>query len=153
MTSSRVCAAALIAWALLAAPACTAKTRVCVVSIINAKGERVRINAELAESETEKRRGLMHRKSLEKNSGMLFVFNHEQYLNFWMKDTHVPLSIAYIGENGTIVDIQDMRPLDTSVTYPSRYPARYALEVNRGWFAENGVAPGAGVELDGCLGK
>ena len=46
-----------------------------------------------------------------------------------------------------------MRPLDTSVTYPSRYPARYALEVNRGWFAENGVAPGAGVELDGCLGK
>lgn len=153
MTNSRVCVAAVLAWALLATPACAAKTHVCVVSIINAKGERVRINAELAESETEKRRGLMHRKSLEKNSGMLFVFRHEQYLNFWMKDTHVPLSIAYIGENGTIVDIQDMRPLDTSVTYPSRYPARYALEVNRGWFAEKDVTPGARVELDGCLGK
>ncbi len=73
---------------------------------------------------------------------MLFVFNHEQYLNFWMKDTHVPLSIAYIGENGTIVDIQDMRPLDTSVTYPRDIRARYALEVNRGWFAENGVGAG-----------
>ncbi|HSV96057.1 MAG TPA: DUF192 domain-containing protein [Spirochaetota bacterium] len=153
MTSFKAFIAVVLGAALLVGPACAADTRTCVIVIINKNEDRVRLLIETARSEAEKERGLMHRKNLEKNSGMLFIFAQEQYLNFWMKNTHIPLSIAYIGENGIIRDMQDMRPLDTSVTYPSRYPALYALEVNRGWFAENGIVPGCRVELDGCIGK
>ena len=152
MTSSRALAAALIA-VIMAAPAVPATARTCTITIINREGRRVPLRVELAASEMDRQRGLMYRKSLEKNSGMLFVFTRDQYLNFWMKNTYVPLSIAYIGANGTIRDIQDMEPLDTSITYPSRYPARYALEVNRGWFAANGIVPGCRIELNGCVGK
>lgn len=153
MTSSKALLAAATAWVLLLTPASGADTRTCVLIVIAKNGKPVRLNTELAVSEAEKQRGLMYRKSLEKNSGMLFIFSREQYLGFWMKNTYIPLSIAYIGETGIIRDIQHMRPLDTSLTYPSKYPVRYALEVNRGWFFENGIVPGCRVELDGCVGK
>ncbi len=153
MASFKAFMAVVLGTAILIGSAGAAEKRTCVLVLVNKFGEPVQIRAELARNEDEKQRGLMHRKELGKSSGMLFVFAREQYLNFWMKNTHIPLSIAYIGESGIIRDIQDMRPLDTSVTYPSRYPARYALEVNRGWFAENGIVPGCRVELDGCLRK
>lgn len=152
MTSFKPLAAALAALIMTASNAFPA-ARTCTIVLINREGRRVPLRVELAASEMDRQRGLMHRKSLEKNSGMLFVFTHEQYLNFWMKNTHIPLSIAYIGGNGIIRDIQDMEPLDTSITYPSKYPARYALEVNRGWLAANGIVPGCRIELNGCIGK
>ena len=77
---------------------------------------------------------------------MLFVFDQAQTLSFWMKDTLIPLSIAYINAEGRIVDIQDMQPLDET-SHPSAEPALYALEVNQGFFAERGVTVGDMVEL------
>jgi len=95
----------------------------------------------------------MFRKNLPSDAGMLFVFESEQRLSFWMRNTYIPLSIAYIDARGVIREILDMAPLDDSVTYPSRYPVKYALEVNRGWFASRGITPGCRVIFNGCLGK
>jgi uncharacterized membrane protein (UPF0127 family) len=79
---------------------------------------------------------------------MLFTFEEEQTLYFWMKNTLIPLSIAFIDSEGRIVDIQDMKPLDDDPPhYVSAEPARYALEVNRGFFEERGVKVGDRVEL------
>src|SRR5215203_7432784 len=90
----------------------------------------------------------MVREALAEDAGMLFIFDQEQPLSFWMKDTLIPLSIAYIDGSGTIVDIQDMQPLDETL-HPSATPARYALEVNQGFFGERGVTVGDTVELPG----
>ncbi|MBN2160263.1 MAG: DUF192 domain-containing protein [Spirochaetes bacterium] len=98
-------------------------------------------------------KGLMNRKEMDRNAGMLFVFDSEHLLNFWMKDTHLPLSIAYIAGDGTINEIHDMKPLDASVTYPSSRPARFALEVHRGWFERNSITRGCRILLNGCVGK
>ena len=115
--------------------------------VINASGgERVEVEAEIAEDEAERRRGLMERTELAENAGMLFVFDQEQPLSFWMRDTLIPLSIAYIDAEGRIVDIQDMQPLDET-PHPSAEPARYALEVNQGFFEERGVEVGDEVEV------
>jgi uncharacterized membrane protein (UPF0127 family) len=95
----------------------------------------------------------MFRSRLEKDSGMLFVFDREQMLDFWMKNTSIPLSIAYIDSEGIIREIYDMKPLDISVSYPSKYPARYALEVNRGWFSRKGIRKGSRLILNGCIGQ
>ncbi|MBN1534921.1 MAG: DUF192 domain-containing protein [Spirochaetes bacterium] len=95
----------------------------------------------------------MFRKGLDKNRGMIFMYSSEEYLTFWMKNTYIPLSIAYISGEGVIHEIYDMKPLDTSIVYPSRLPARYALEVNRGWFREHGITQGCRVNLYGCFGK
>ncbi|BBL79904.1 hypothetical protein RxyAA322_17580 [Rubrobacter xylanophilus] len=115
---------------------------------IHADGGDVRIRVEIADEPAEQRRGLMHRTALGENRGMLFVFDREQRLSFWMKDTLIPLSIAYIDSEGRIVDIQNMKPLDDDPPhYVSARPARYALEVNRGFFEERGVEVGDTVEL------
>ncbi len=142
-----------IAAALAVIPIQAAGDGTCEIRIINSMNKPVTLTAELAITDAEKSRGLMHRRSVPENTGMLFVFSREQSLNFWMKNTHVPLSIAYIDKNGVIKEIYDMKPLDASIHYPSRYPAKYALEVPKGWFARNGVSPGFKLNLDGCLGK
>ena len=80
----------------------------------------------------------MHRDSLEDGYGMLFIFEKDQVLSFWMKNTFIPLSIAYITSDGRIVDIKDMYPLDESSVVSSR-SVRYALEVPQGWFSRAGV--------------
>ncbi|TFH42838.1 MAG: DUF192 domain-containing protein [Chrysiogenales bacterium] len=95
----------------------------------------------------------MYRTHMDRDRGMLFIFEREGILNFWMKNTHLPLSIAYIGSDGIINEMYDMKPFDVSITYPSRKPARYALEVNRGWFAANGIGRGARMIFNGCFGK
>ncbi len=114
---------------------------------INASGgEEIEIEVEIADDDAERSQGLMFRESLGEDCGMVFVFDEEQPLSFWMRNTLVPLSIAYIDSDGRIVSIRDMEPLDeTSV--PSEGPARYALEVNQGFFEENGVEAGDEVEL------
>jgi uncharacterized protein len=125
----------------------------CSIHIQNSGGRLVPVSVETAVSSAEKEKGLMNRKSLPSDTGMLFVFEYENYQDFWMKNTYIPLSIAYIDTNGIIREIYDMKPLDTSITYPSKYPARYALEVNLGWFSRNNIRPGCRIKLNGCLGK
>ena len=83
----------------------------------------------------------MHRKSLAADSGMLFVYPASEKLGFWMKNTTLPLSIAFADESGKIVRISDMVPLSTE-RVPSIFPAMYALEMNKGWFAEHDVVKG-----------
>jgi uncharacterized membrane protein (UPF0127 family) len=123
----------------------------CIISIINNKGIKKNINAEIALTDYERQLGLMYRRSMGKNSGMLFVFPSEENLSFWMKNTYIPLSIAYLDKSGKIIDIQDMKPLDTSITYPSKYRAMYALEMNMGWFKENGITEGSVVLFNKCF--
>jgi uncharacterized membrane protein (UPF0127 family) len=77
---------------------------------------------------------------------MLFVYEREGMLSFWMKNTRLPLSIAFIDKNGRIVDIQDMQPFSLE-SHISAYPARYALEMNRGWFAKEGIKVGDLVKI------
>jgi len=104
-----------------------------------------RITAEVATTELTRMNGLMYRRMLPENRGMLFVFPYVSEQSFWMKNTYVPLSIAFIDEAGVIVSIADMKPLTTD-PHPSLKPAKYALEVNQGWFAKRGIKPGAKVE-------
>ena len=111
-------------------------------------GEEVEVQVEIADTDPERQRGLMGRTALPEDQGMLFVFGGEQELSFWMKNTLIPLSIAYIDSQGRIVDIQDMKPLDDDPPhYVSAEPARYALEVNQGFFEERGVEVGDSAEL------
>ncbi|MCL2792658.1 MAG: DUF192 domain-containing protein [Spirochaetaceae bacterium] len=104
------------------------------------------LNIEIAETEEQRRVGLMHRKSLDRNSGMLFVFESDRILSFWMKNTYIPLSIAFISSDGTIREIRDMTPLSRE-SVVSRNHVRYALEVNQGYFEEKNITVGDRVIL------
>ena len=97
-----------------------------------------RFVVETAVTPQERSRGLMFRESLPKNHGMLFIFESEQMLSFWMQNTSIPLSIAYINADGVIVDILDMDPFDLTAV-PSSRPVMYALEVNQGEFEKRGI--------------
>jgi uncharacterized protein len=100
-----------------------------------------RIKAEVADSQGERSRGLMLRQSLQANSGMLFVFESAAMHCFWMKNTLIPLSIAFLEEDGTIVTLADMQPHDETSHCPAK-PVRYALEMDQGWFKTKGIKPG-----------
>lgn len=106
----------------------------------------IEILVEIADEDEERSRGLMHRESLPENQGMLFVYTEERTLSFWMRNTLIPLDIAYIDREGRIVDVQQMEPQDPT-TYPSAAPAMYALEMNQGWFEKNGVGVGHRIEF------
>ncbi|NUM67369.1 DUF192 domain-containing protein [candidate division KSB1 bacterium] len=92
-------------------------------------------------------RGLMFREQLPEDQGMLFVFEMSRIQSFWMRNTFIPLDIAFIASDGKIVDIQHMAPLDESKSYISAAPALYVLEVNAGWFERHGVKVGAMVRF------
>jgi uncharacterized membrane protein (UPF0127 family) len=111
------------------------------LTIINSAGQRVPVRVEIASTEAQRERGLMDRTALAEDAGMLFVFEQEQSLSFWMRDTLIPLSIAFIDSQENIIDIQDMQPLDET-PHPSAAPAQYALEVNQGFFADRGIEVG-----------
>jgi uncharacterized membrane protein (UPF0127 family) len=98
------------------------------------------LKAEFARTQEERSRGLMYRKSLPDGEGMLFIFERDQTVSFWMKNTLIPLSIAFIAADGRITEIRDMRPNDLSSVQSSR-SVRYALEVPQGWFSRVGVGP------------
>ncbi len=104
-----------------------------------------KVTAEVATTPDERARGLMQRFSLQPDHGMLFVFERAEPLAFWMKNTFIPLSIAFIGTDGKIINVEDMQP-QTETTHWSKGPARYALEMKKGWFAEKGIGPGAFVQ-------
>ena len=104
-----------------------------------------RLVAEIAATNETRTTGLMYRFSLRPDHGMVFVFDVPQPLAFWMRNTYTPLSIAFIGADGRILNIEDMTPR-TDDTHPSRGPALYALEMKKGWFADHGVRAGDRVE-------
>jgi len=104
-----------------------------------------RLVAEVAATEATRTTGLMNRFSLQPDHGMLFVFKEPLPQAFWMKNTYVPLSIAFIDRDGRIINIEDMAP-QTQNTHPSRGPALYALEMKKGWFADRNIAPGSRIE-------
>jgi uncharacterized protein len=115
---------------------------------IDSGGEEVEVRVEIADSPEEQATGLMNRTALAEDRGMLFVFPGEEVRSFWMKNTLIPLSIAYMDSEGRIVDLQDMKPLDDEEPhYVSAEPAKYALEVNKGFFDENGVEVGDRAQL------
>jgi uncharacterized membrane protein (UPF0127 family) len=105
------------------------------------------VKAEIAVSEDERAKGLMYRKNLKDGYGMLFVFEKDEVLSFWMKNTYIPLSIAFIANNGKIIDIKDMYPKDTGSVFSSR-SVRYALEAPQGWFLRAGVKEGDVIKLE-----
>ena len=96
---------------------------------------------EHASTEQSRAKGLMFRESLSPNTGMLFTFPDVGYRSFWMKNTYVPLSIAYLNEAGRILNIESMNPLSMT-DINSAGPAKYALEMNRGWFMQNNIMTG-----------
>ena len=101
---------------------------------------------EIADDAQERQRGLMFRRELPPDQGMLFVFPDSRPRSFWMKDTPLPLSLAYISAEGRILEIHDLEPLSLTPVR-SRFPARYALEVNQGRFEELGIAVGDYVDV------
>ena len=104
------------------------------------------IKAEVADTPELRLRGLSNRPALEPRNGMLFVFEQAVPVTFWMENTTIPLSIAFMREDGTISQIEKMQP-NSLVQIPSREPVKYALEVRQGWFEERGLKPGVRVEL------
>lgn len=105
------------------------------------------LSIEVADTPSKQSRGLMGREELAADSGMLFDFKGETSTAFYMKDTSIPLSIAFIDSSGTVLAIEDMKPFDlTPVTPPGPY--RYAIEVNQGWFEEQGIRPGFRATID-----
>jgi uncharacterized membrane protein (UPF0127 family) len=100
------------------------------------------IRAEVVSDYATRGQGLMHRKSLAPNAGMLFIFDEHAVHCMWMKNTLIPLAVAFIDDRGTIVNIEDMEP-HSEASHCASQPVRYALEMNRGWFATRGIKPGA----------
>lgn len=100
------------------------------------------VRAEVADTPAARQAGLMHRNRLADGDGMLFVFPAPQPMNFWMRDTSIPLSIAYINASGVIREIHDMQPLDETPVQSFFGDLVYALEVPQGWFGRNGILPG-----------
>jgi len=105
---------------------------------------------EIADSPTKREYGLMDRKSIAKNEGMLFKFPNKANLSFWMKNTYVPLDIAFIDDSGKILQIETMHPLSTRAVVAQK-PCKYALEVCKGWFKDNNITVGGRISnLDIC---
>lgn len=114
----------------------TAKLRTIPVKVA---GHALRV--EVADADASRSRGLMHRQAMGRNDGMLFVFEDLGYHSMWMMNTYIPLSVAFIDGEGRILNILDMEPR-TQDTHTAAGPARYAIETNKGWFAEKKIKPG-----------
>lgn len=99
------------------------------------------IQAEVAATPTQQMIGMMGRRSMGTNEGMLFVYEQPDRLCFWMRNTLIPLSIAFVADDGRIVHLADMKPLDET-SHCSTEPVRFALEMNQGWFAKRGMKKG-----------
>ncbi|HYC45815.1 MAG TPA: DUF192 domain-containing protein [Burkholderiales bacterium] len=104
-----------------------------------------KLTAEVAATDAQRSTGLMHRRMLPENRGMLFVFPDVTLHGMWMMNTYLPLSVAFLDREGVIINIEDMTP-HTQNTHSAARPAKYALEMNQGWFAKRGIKPGQRVE-------
>ena len=116
------------------------------LTITTKEGQIFTVEAELASTQEERNFGFMERKKIPDGTGMLFIFEYDQKLSFWMKNTPHPLSIAYIDSNGIIREIYDMTPFSLS-SIESTVSVRYALEVPQGWFQKNNIIPGDKITL------
>lgn len=99
----------------------------------------------VASTPAERQMGLMFRTKLEPNQGMLFVYTEAALHAMWMKNTNLPLSVAFVDAQGSIINIEDMQP-HTLDSHAARRPAKFSIEVNQGWFKQRGIAPGAKVK-------
>ena len=99
------------------------------------------VRVEVVKSDEERSRGLMYREKLGKNDGMLFIFDDPGYHSMWMMNTYIPLSVAFLDRDGVILNIEDMEPRTTD-SHMAAGPALFAVETNRGWFAERKIKPG-----------
>lgn len=115
------------------------------VTVSDADSTRV-VQVEIAATPQQRQQGLMWRQALDPDWGMLFLFPGLSGGGFWMRNTYVPLDIAYIGADGTVQEIRAAKPLDLTTLTPER-PYRYVLEVNQGWFEEHGLGVGSKVTL------
>ncbi|MDP6679079.1 MAG: DUF192 domain-containing protein [Verrucomicrobiota bacterium] len=106
------------------------------------------LTAEVANENRERQAGMMHRASMSENEGMLFVFPFPHRAGFWMKNTTVPLSIAYIDPASRVIEIHDLQPGNTHPVESRSARVQYALEVNQGWFERNGIKPGSLIATD-----
>ena len=106
------------------------------------------IDAQVAMTPEERQTGLMQRKDMPQHEGMIFVFEQASQQCFWMKNTLLPLTAAFVADDGTIVNLADMKP-QTTESHCSTQPVRYVLEMNKGWFAKKGIK--AGSKLGGPL--
>ncbi len=116
------------------------------IKIVRQDGTEFTVKAEIAEKPKDRNHGFMGRKTIPDGTGMLFVFEKDQILSFWMKNTPHPLSIAYIDSKGKIRNIFDMTPYSTA-SIVSTVSVRYALEVPQGWYKKNGITEGDTVIL------
>ena len=111
-----------------------------------------KIYVEIADTPLSREYGLMNRKKLSENQGMLFKFPYSAHLSFWMKETYIPLDIAFINDDGRVIQIEEGVPLSTRAI-SARQKCRYALEVNKGWFKDNGLGVGSVVDGIGLENK
>lgn len=107
----------------------------------------VSLEAQIALTQSEQRQGLMHRDSLPENKGMLFPYQSPRRLSFWMSNTRIPLDIGFFDGTGTLLEIHRMVPYDTNSTASHADDLQFALEMNAGWFARNGLYPGEKMDL------
>lgn len=128
---------------------CSSKSKLPVKKLIltNSEGKEIPVKAEIASTFSERQNGFMFRQTIPDGTGMLFIFEEEQVLNFWMKNTPHPLSIAYIDKNGIIRDILDMTPFSLE-NVTSSTTVLYALEVPKGWFNKVNIKQGDKLRLD-----
>ncbi|MEN9770572.1 MAG: hypothetical protein RLZZ180_2202 [Pseudomonadota bacterium] len=101
-----------------------------------------RIDAQVAATPSQRQIGLMWRRDMPQNEGMLFIFEQPSVQCFWMKNTLLPLTAAFVADDGSIVNLADMKP-QTTDSHCSAKPVRYVLEMNQGWFARRGLAAGS----------
>ena len=99
------------------------------------------INAQVAATPHQRETGLMYRAEMPSGEGMVFVFENATALCFWMKNTQIPLTAAFIADDGTIINLEDMKPMTTD-SHCAKKPARFVLEMNQGWFAKRGIKEG-----------
>ena len=114
--------------------------------VVEIRVDRWLIKAEVADTAQKREKGLQGREALEPGYGMLFVFPQEGRPSFWMKDTTIPLSLAFIDTEGKIVQIERGQPRDATLIAPEA-PCKYVLEVRQGWFEDRGLGPGTVVQL------
>jgi uncharacterized membrane protein (UPF0127 family) len=115
--------------------------------VLQGSGRTVAIQVEIARTDEQRSQGLMYRTRLDDGQGMLFIFDRDEILSFWMKNTEIPLSIAFISSDGRIMEIRDMEPHSIDSVRSSR-SVRYALEVPQGWFSRVNLGVGDRLLLD-----
>jgi uncharacterized protein len=141
MMNTALSALAALVLAAAAVPVCAQEPQTNLPRVTLSAGMH-QIDAQVAQTIEQRTTGLMHRKEMPQHEGMLFVFDRPTIQCFWMKDTLLPLSVAFVADDGTVVNLADMKPLALD-SHCSDKPVRFVLEMNQGWFAKKGVKPGA----------